>query len=60
MIRKDTIRRFVRCINTKNESGCFWLSNIQRNFVWKEEQIKKLFDSILCEYPIGAIWVLFK
>jgi len=46
MIRKDTIRRFIRYINNSEEEGGFWLPNIQRTFVWSEEQIEKLFDSI--------------
>jgi len=37
--------------------GGFWLPNIQREFVWKEEQIERLFDSILRQYPIGTLLV---
>lgn len=57
MIRKDTIRRFIRYVNNFDEEGGLWLPNIQRTFVWKEEQIEKLFDSILREYPIGTFLV---
>lgn len=32
----------------------YFLPNIQRAFVWKEEQIIKLFDSLLRGYPIGT------
>ena len=31
--------------------------NIQRDFVWKSEQIIKLFESICRGYFIGLIWV---
>lgn len=31
-----------------------FLPDIQREFVWKPEQIEKLFDSIMCGYPIGS------
>ena len=33
----------------------FFLPSIQRAFVWKPEQIEKLFDSLLQGYPIGTI-----
>jgi hypothetical protein len=33
------------------------MENIQRAFVWNEEQIERLFDSIMREYPIGALLV---
>lgn len=54
----ETIRKFVTYINNKNYLGGFWLPNIQRHFVWSEEQISRLYDSILREYPIGGflIW----
>ena len=31
------------------------LPAIQRDFVWSEEKIEKLLDSIMREYPIGII-----
>jgi uncharacterized protein with ParB-like and HNH nuclease domain len=53
----NSIRKFVRSINNYEEDGGFWLPNIQRTFVWNEEQIERLFDSILREYPIGNFLV---
>lgn len=53
----STIRRFVNFLNNINEHGGFWLPNIQRPFVWKENQIERLYDSILREYPIGTLLV---
>jgi hypothetical protein len=35
----------------------YQLPSIQRPFVWDEEQILKLLDSLICSYPIGAIMV---
>jgi uncharacterized protein with ParB-like and HNH nuclease domain len=32
----------------------YYLPAIQRKFVWKEEKICKLFDSIMQDYPIGT------
>ena len=57
--QKQTIRRIVGFLNNPDEEGGFWLPNIQRPFVWSEEQICKLFDSILREYPISTllIWI---
>jgi len=53
----ETIRKFVKFLNNKEEQGGFWLPNIQRSFVWKEEQIEKLYDSLLRRYPIGSLLV---
>jgi hypothetical protein len=54
---KDSFRKFVSFLNNKEKDGGYWLPNIQRSFVWKEEQIERLFDSILREYPIGTLLV---
>lgn len=54
---KETIRKFVNYLNNPDKDGGYWLPNIQRPFVWKEEQMERLFDSILREYPIGTLLV---
>ena len=46
------IRKIVQQLNQD-----FWLPNIQRNFVWKEVQIERLFDSLMRDYPIGTLLV---
>jgi hypothetical protein len=48
--QKQTIRKIVGFLNNADEDGGFWLPNIQRPFVWGEDQICRLFDSILREY----------
>lgn len=55
--QKQTIRKIVGFLNNADEDGGFWLPNIQRPFVWGEEQICRLFDSILREYPISTLLV---
>lgn len=55
--QKHTIRKIVGFINNSDEDGGFWLPNIQRPFVWSEEQICRLFDSIMREYPISTLLV---
>ena len=55
--QKQTIRKIVGFLNNVDEEGGFWLPNIQRPFVWGEEQICRLFDSILREYPISTLLV---
>jgi uncharacterized protein with ParB-like and HNH nuclease domain len=55
--KKETVRRVVQMLNNANEDGGFWLPNIQRPFVWSEEQIYRLFDSIMREYPISTFLV---
>ena len=44
-----TIREFM----DQAEGGKLILPSIQREYVWNEEQICRLFDSIMSEYPIG-------
>jgi len=47
----------VNYLNNEEEGGGFWLPNIQRPFVWSEDQIERLFDSIMREYPISTLLV---
>jgi len=55
--QRETIRKMVTYLNNEEKDGGFWLPNIQRAFVWKEEQIERLFDSIMREYPISTLLV---
>jgi uncharacterized protein with ParB-like and HNH nuclease domain len=55
--QKQTIRKIVGFLNNPDDDGGFWLPNIQRPFVWSEDQICRLFDSILREYPISTLLV---
>lgn len=56
--KKLSIRKIVSYLNDEGaEGGGFWLPNIQRPFVWSEEQIARLFDSIMREYPISTLLV---
>jgi len=55
--QKQTIRKIVSFLNNVDEDGGFWLPNIQRPFVWGEDQICRLFDSILREYPISTLLI---
>lgn len=55
--QKETIRKMVSYLNNDEKDGGFWLPNIQRPFVWYEDQIERLFDSIMREYPISTLLV---
>lgn len=56
--KKLPIRKIVNYLNDEEaEGGGFWLPNIQRPFVWGEEQICRLFDSIMREYPISTLLI---
>jgi len=55
--QNETIRKIVGFLNNADKDGGFWLPNIQRPFVWSEDQICRLFDSILREYPISTLLV---
>ena len=54
---KHSIRKVVTFLNNPEENGGFWPPNIQRSFVWNEEQICRLFDSIMRQYPISTMLV---
>ena len=56
-VQKNSLRKIVSFLNDKDEEGGFWLPNIQRPFVWSNEQICRMFDSIMREYPIGTLLV---
>lgn len=47
----------VTYLNDEEADGGFWLPNIQRPFVWSEEQIGRLFDSIMRQYPISTLLI---
>ncbi|CAN5146608.1 DUF262 domain-containing protein [soil metagenome] len=47
-----TSEKIVSVINRMNRQ--YYLPAIQREFVWRPEQIIELFDSILRRYPIGS------
>ena len=52
---KKTIKDMMKQISN-NE---IYLPAIQRRFVWSTEQIEKLFDSIMRNYPIGTFLLWF-
>jgi len=54
---KHSLRKIVSFLNNPDEDGGFWLPNIQRPFVWNEDQTCRLFDSILRQYPISTLLV---
>ena len=56
--RTESVQKMVTYLNNfEADGGGLWLPNIQRNFVWGEEQIQRLFDSIMREYPISTLLV---
>ena len=53
-----TIKSFIQEINnTDSDGGGLWLPNIQRYFVWDEDQMVKLFDSIMRQYPLPSLLI---
>lgn len=54
---RTSIWKVVKTLNDAEYDGGLWLPNIQRPFVWAEEQIERLFDSIMREYPISTLLV---
>ena len=47
----------VKCVIDEIYRGAYQLPSIQRPFVWESEQVLRLLDSVMCEYPIGAVMV---
>ena len=45
-----TINKVIKDIDAKK----YLLPSIQREFVWKTEQIERLFDSLMMDYPINS------
>jgi len=50
MYKPRSLLRLIEEINTN-----LYLPHIQRPFVWSEEQIEKLFDSLMRSYPIQTL-----
>jgi len=49
-IRKYNLRQLVGFIESKHVA----VPEFQRGFVWKTGQVKKLFDSLIKQYPVGS------
>lgn len=53
-----TIKSMLADINNADaDGGGLWLPNIQRLFVWDEQQIERLFDSIMRQYPLSSMLI---
>jgi len=55
----DVKSRPIRTLITEVNSGKYFLPSFQRQYVWDEDDIKDLIDSIINNYPIGTI-ILWK
>lgn len=55
----DVDKKEVKEIILELESGKYVLPSFQRQYVWDEDDIKDLIDSIINGYPIGTI-ILWK
>ena len=55
----DVDRKPVEEFITEANRGVYYLPSFQRQYVWDEDDIKDLIDSILKNYPIGTI-ILWK
>ena len=49
-IKRFNLRQLVRFIESKHIA----VPEFQRGFVWKTGQVKKLFDSLIKQYPVGS------
>ncbi|KWI50641.1 hypothetical protein WT72_26230 [Burkholderia pseudomultivorans] len=53
-----TIKSFIADINNSDaDGGGLWLPNIQRFFVWDEDQMERLYDSIMRQYPLPSLLI---
>ncbi|OQB47612.1 MAG: hypothetical protein BWY02_02069 [bacterium ADurb.Bin157] len=53
-IKKCNLRELIKFIESKHVA----VPEFQRGFIWKTGQVKKLFDSLIKQYPVGSfiIW----
>jgi hypothetical protein len=56
-ISKTIFRTLTEDINNEMDSSGLFLPKIQREFVWDEARIYKLFDSIMRQYPISTLLI---
>lgn len=53
-----SIKSFIADINNSDaDGGGLWLPNIQRFFVWDEDQMERLYDSIMRQYPLPSMLI---
>jgi len=55
----DVKNKSISTLITEIKSGKYFLPSFQRQYVWDEDDIKDLIDSIINHYPIGTI-ILWK
>jgi hypothetical protein len=55
----DVKNKSISTLITEINSGKYFLPSFQRQYVWDEDDIKDLIDSIINHYPIGTI-ILWK
>lgn len=58
-VRIDVKPRTIQWLVDELNSGKYFLPSFQRQYVWDEDEIKDLIDSIIKNYPIGTI-ILWK
>ena len=49
-VAKYDLQKLVRLIEKRHIA----VPEFQRGFVWKTAQVKKLFDSLINQYPVGS------
>ncbi|WP_312075671.1 DUF262 domain-containing protein [Chryseobacterium sp.] len=54
-LKIDTRVRSLKNYLEEFENGAFQIPSFQRDFLWSQDDIKQLFDSIKNNYPIGSI-----
>jgi len=58
-VRIDVKREYIQTLVDELNSGKYFLPSFQRQYVWDEDDIKDLIDSIIKNYAIGTI-ILWK
>lgn len=54
-LKIETRVRSLKNYLTEFENGAFQIPSFQRDFLWNQDDIKELFDSIKNSFPIGSI-----
>ena len=56
-VSKTIFRTLTEDINNEMDSSGLFLPKIQREFVWEEARVYKLYDSIMRQYPISTLLI---
>jgi len=58
MYQVELVRKPIAEFLTDDDLWTYYLPSVQRDFVWDEDEVQELIDSLLSGYPTGVITIL--